>query len=145
MRKLVALAVVGGALACSHSVSPIVPVSEYTLVQAADSVPLSFGRVVKVGGAVLEFTEVNDSRCPIGATCVWEGDGAARIVVSPPCVLAGCEAAAKLLELHTRLEPKAGEGWGHRVQLVGLYPYPELSKPADRGKYVAWVRVTLVP
>lgn len=115
---------------------------EFTLVQAADSVPLPYGRVVKVGEVYLQLGEVSDSRCPVGVQCVWAGDGVATIGVHPPCFAGGCGAPSGVLVLHTNLEPKAGLGWGHRVELVGLKPVPVANKVIESSRYVAWVRVT---
>lgn len=115
---------------------------EFSLVQAADSVPLPYNRIVKVGTVLLQLTDVSDSRCPAGVQCVWEGDGVAGIAVHPPCYLDGCKAASIMLRLHTRLEPRAGTGYNHRVQLVGLVPMPEANREVDPRRYVAWVRVT---
>lgn len=132
------------ALACqtSQSATGIPDLTEFTLIQAADSVPLSFGKVVKVGDVYLQFGDATDSRCPIGVQCVWEGDGAATVVVHPPCYPEGCKAASIVLVLHTTLQPKAGIGWGHRVELVGLRPVPVANQVVDRARYVAWVRVS---
>jgi hypothetical protein len=115
---------------------------EFTLVQAADSVPLPFNKIVRVGSVLLQLTEVSDSRCPEGVQCVWEGDGVASIAVHPPCYLEGCKAASIALRLHTRLEPRSGTGWNHRVVLVGLQPAPVANQTVEPRRYVAWVKVT---
>jgi hypothetical protein len=132
------------ALACqtSQTATGIPDLTEFTLIQAADSVPLGFGKVVKVGEVYLQLGEVTDSRCPVGAHCFWEGDGAATIAVHPPCYADQCKAASMVLVLHTTLQPKVGTGWGHRVELVGLRPTPVANQVVDRARYVAWVRVS---
>lgn len=128
----------------SRTATGLPDLTEFTLVQAADSVPLPYGKVVKVGEVYLQLGEVTDSRCPSGVQCVWQGDGAATIAVHPPCYQAGCKAASMVLVLHTSLEPKAGVGWGHRVELVGLRPGPVAGQQIDQSRYVAWVRVSRV-
>ncbi len=127
----------------SSSVTPLQPSTEFSLLQAADSVPLSYGKVVKVGEVYLQLTDVNDSRCPSGVQCVWEGDGGATIAVHPPCYQAGCKAPSQVLVLHTttRAGSASGTGWGHRVTLVGLRPYPVANQAMEKDRYVAWVRV----
>ncbi|MBK8249499.1 MAG: hypothetical protein IPK85_19190 [Gemmatimonadetes bacterium] len=131
-------------LACggTQSTTGIPDLEEFTLVQAADSVPLPFGRVVKVGEVYLQLGEVADSRCPVGVQCVWAGDGVATLAVHPPCYAAGCRAASMMLVLHTGMEPRAGQGWGHRVELVALRPAPVANQVVEPSRYVAWVRVT---
>jgi hypothetical protein len=142
--RLLSSAFVCALLACSGSqgTTGIPDLNEFTLIQAADSVPLPFGRVVKVGEVYLQLGEVSDSRCPAGVQCVWAGDGVATLAVHPPCYAAGCKAASTMLTLHTGMEPKAGLGWGHRVELVALRPAPVANQAVDQSRYVAWVRVT---
>ena len=143
MRALLFFCFTSALLGCGSSqpTTGIPDLQEFTLVQAADSVPLPFGRVVKVGEVYLQLGEVSDSRCPAGVQCVWAGDGVATIAVHPPCYAAGCRAASMVLTLHTSLEPRAGLGWGHRVELVGLRPAPVANQVVESSRYVAWVRV----
>lgn len=117
--------------------------TEFSLEQAADSIPLPFGAEVKVGGVLLVLSDVpSDSRCAAGVTCVWAGDAVASIVVHPGCLHQGCRAPSMQLALHTNLEPRSGEALGHTVHLVALLPTPEAGKPTRLSRYVAWVRVT---
>lgn len=123
--------------------APTLEPTEYTLIQAADSIPLPFGRMVRVGDqALLQLTGVRDSRCPTGVVCIWEGEALTSIAVHPPCLLEGCKAASLLLELHTVLQPRSGSGWGLRVQLLGVTPYPSSASSIEERQYIAWVRVT---
>jgi hypothetical protein len=144
-RSRVALTALAGLLAAcgSTGTSPITTPMEYTLVQAADSIALPYRQDVKVGDAYLAFTGArDDSRCPRGVTCVWAGDAVASIVVHPGCYKEGCKAASIPLELHANLEPRSGEGWGMRVQLLALTPEPQAGVPIEPRRYVAWVRAT---
>lgn len=121
----------------------IAQVPEFSLTQASDSIPLSIGKEVKVDDIYMVFTDVsNDSRCPSNVQCVWAGDAIAAITVHPPCINQGCKAASISLQLHTNLEPRSGEGWGHKVNLLALLPGPVQGQPTDKSQYVAWVRVT---
>ena len=109
---------------------------------AADSIPLAIGKDVKVGDVWMTFGGVpNDSRCPTRMQCVWAGDAVADIAVHPGCYKEGCKAASMALSLHTNLEPRSGTGWGHKVTLLSLTPYPDVPNGIDRSRYVAWVRV----
>lgn len=138
------VAVAAFVAACgSTGTSPLTTPMEYTLVQAADSIALPYRQDVKVGDAYLTFTGVrDDSRCPRGVTCVWAGDAVASIVVHPGCYKEGCKAASIPLELHANLEPRSGEGWGMRVQLLALTPEPQAGVAIEPRQYVAWVRAT---
>ena len=131
------------ACACGGQAAGPGVTTEYSLQQAADSIPLILSKDVHVGEVWMTLTDVHsDSRCPRGVTCVWAGDAVAAIAVHPPCFKAGCKAASVRLELHTSLEPRAGVGWSHRVQLLALQPEPIHGKPTDPATHVAWVRVT---
>jgi hypothetical protein len=140
----VALALlIAATTACGpHGIAPVTA-TEFTLQQAADSVPLAYRKDVKVGEVWMTFTGVSsDSRCPRGVKCVWEGDAVVELAVHPGCFKQGCKAASQLLSLHTTLEPKSGSGWGYRVTLLSLAPHPVHGTPTDSSQYVAWVRVT---
>ena len=131
------------AIGCGRQSAAPVVTAEYSLQQAADSIPLHLREDVRVGEVWMTLTGVpSDSRCPRGVTCVWAGDAVAAIAVHPPCYKAGCKAASVGLELHTSLEPRAGVGWNYHVELRALHPAPVYGNPPDATAYVAWVRVT---
>lgn len=136
---LAALALLG----CGQQSAAPLALTEYTLEQAADSIPLPYRTDVRVGEVWMSLTDVpTDSRCPRGVVCVWAGDAVASIVVHPGCYRAGCLAPSALLALHTTLEPRAGEALGYRVQLVAVLPGPVAGTPTVPAHYVAWVRVS---
>ncbi|MCC6319064.1 MAG: hypothetical protein IT361_15395 [Gemmatimonadaceae bacterium] len=129
--------------ACSHQSPEPTATAEYSLLQAGDSVPLPLGREVQVGEVLMVLSDVpSESRCPANAICVWAGDAVAAITVHPPCFRQGCKAPSTNLALHTHLEPRAGQAWGHTVRLVALTPYPIDGQPREKSRYTAWVRVT---
>ena len=141
--SVVLLALVALACGKQSSAPAAEPEAEFSLAQAADSVPLPLGRVVRVGEVLMLLADVpSDSRCPRNVQCVSAGDAVASIVVHPPCFKAGCRAPSAALELHTTLEPKVGEAWGHRVQLLSLLPERTTTDAPDKARYVAWVRVS---
>lgn len=89
---------------------------------------LAVGESVQAHGQTVTFVEVaEDSRCPEGTTCVWEGragvqlrvgDGAVRLTV-PYASMRDGETASVAVD-------------GVEVELVGLYPYPG-SAEAEAG------------
>jgi hypothetical protein len=79
----------------------------------------------------------NDSRCPINARCVWEGDAAVTIELTKPGQQPG------RLELHTsgRFEQE-GRYLSYHVRLSALQPEPQTDRPIAPSDYRATVVVT---
>jgi hypothetical protein len=127
------------AACASSSGLPTEPVV-YSQSEAADSVRVRVGQTVVVGGVKVRFNAVeSDSRCPIDAICIWEGDAVAVFVVEQNCA---CRTPAFELKLHTTLEPKSGAAYGFKVELRHLSPYPSASSPIKPDAYSAWIRLT---
>lgn len=82
----------------------------------------------------------NDSRCPINANCVWEGDADVRLshrVGQGPDVL---------FTLRVNRAPRDTVIGVTRIALDSLTPYPELAEtgiPASR--YRAWLTLSAIP
>lgn len=116
------------------------------LVQQTDSteiVRLEAGQSIQltVAEARLRFAgKLEDSRCPIGVTCVWEGEIVARLELTP----AGGETTS--LELKGYVGPD-GDGTlsaatdGLHLTLLGLDPYPVEGQPQGDAPDVATIRV----
>ncbi len=82
-------------------------------------------------GATVTFVRVTeDSRCPTGVNCVWEGDAAVELRVQ-----AGAAAPATV-QLHTndRFDREATAG-GLRLRLESLEPYPQADRAIAAGDY----------
>ncbi len=93
--------------------------------------------VLPDGSAALRFASVpTDSRCPMGAMCIWAGDGVVHLDV-----LAAGDTSS--IDLHTN--PGAGSAsarvgaWS--VELVGLVPLKRAGEPIAPGDYVATLQV----
>lgn len=110
---------------------------------AADAVvgspfELAVGQSVKVGDVTLGFTAVaNDSRCPTGLYCFWEGDAACTLWADID------ESERTELVVHT------SDFFGRKVtyhkleiQLVALDPYPVYQNPPAPDSYVITLLVT---
>jgi hypothetical protein len=97
-----------------------------SLALAAPSAPLeiNLGRAFTLGGGGAVMARyapaklrvafvgiVNDSRCPKGANCVWEGDATVRFLIN-----------GKRTELHTGVEPREIPVGGLRLRLTNLEP-----------------------
>lgn len=89
----------------------------------------------------LSLTEVKDSRCPVGAQCIWAGHAAVTLGVgktggtSQPVVI-GTEAPDNL-----KLPNKATYG-PYTLSLSKLEPWPTKDAGVPQQRYVATVQVT---
>jgi hypothetical protein len=104
-------------------------------VKIGEEFGLKFGDKVTLQGTnlTLAFKDVTeDSRCPEGAVCVWEGN--ARILL-------GVDQTA--IALNTTLEPKQVIYSSYVIQLLGLYPYPRIDKLPKKEEYIAALIVTV--
>jgi hypothetical protein len=94
---------------------------------------LRTGEAATVAGAVtLKFEGVaDDSRCPVGVTCVWEGDAVVRLAASQT-------GPSEALELHTHAShPRERNYARFRVQLLRLSPQPVGDRRVEQRDYVA--------
>ena len=82
---------------------------------------------------------VDDSRCPAGALCIWEGDGAVLIEVAP------LNGDSKEDTLHTTLDPRSILLGRAELRLVKLEPAPATSGSIAPGDYVVTLITQAVP
>jgi hypothetical protein len=93
-------------------------------------------------GLSIQFTRVvDDSRCPANAVCVWQGDGAVLLEISP---LNG-DANSKESVLHTSVEPHSIPVGRAELRLVKLDPYPAAPGSIDPNAYVVTLTTRLAP
>lgn len=87
---------------------------------------------------MLQFERVaQDSRCPVGVNCVWEGDAIARIRVE------ASGASPAVLELHTNAEfAREAVFQNHRIRLVRLAPPRQAESDIPPENYVATLVAT---
>lgn len=75
----------------------------------------------------LKINEIQDSRCPEGVVCVWEGE----VVVKGEWSKNGVKTP---IELHSVLSNQQIQPEGFTIQIVNALPYPKYnsnSKPED--------------
>ena len=83
-------------------------------------------------GARLRFARVlSDSRCPIDAMCVWEGDATIAVTLNPP------SGATESREMHTQPSGSQVSYAGYTIKLTALEPYPRSSQETPAADYVA--------
>jgi hypothetical protein len=95
---------------------------------AADTVRLGLGKSVDTHGVRVTLLHVaNDSRCPINALCIWEGDAAVTLRF---------EQGGKSADVTMHTSPKMGVVstvvGGAEFQLVGLSPFLVAGQPAPK-------------
>jgi hypothetical protein len=137
MKRSAAAVVAAFALGCGGSTEPTVDL-EASLLAAPTEIVLGYGEEKSVGGTALRvaFTGVGeDSRCPIDAVCVWQGNAAAELRVSDG------RGAPAAIELNTTLEPQAAETHGVRLTLLEVQPAPRAGVPTEPASYTVKVRV----
>lgn len=128
---------VAASVCCGPRVSgPVTPATD-TQPQATQDKPqqvtLRAGEASELSGrgATVTFVRVTeDSRCPKGVNCVWEGDAVVELRVQTGA------AAPATVQLHTndRFDREATAG-GLRLRLESLDPYPEADRPIAAGDY----------
>jgi hypothetical protein len=96
---------------------------------------IKYGQELTVKGQDLKVTFaslLDDSRCPVNATCVWEGDAEILIGVRQ------AKGEGSQIALHTNQKfSQAGKYQQYVIRLVALDPYPRLDFEAKPGDYVA--------
>src|SRR5262245_18240365 len=123
-------------LACHHDMSasnPAGPSASGSTAAIGETLRLKVGESATLDGKVtLRFDRVSDdSRCPIGVTCVWEGDAVVHLTVS----VSG-DAAAVALHSNSSFAQSALHR-GYTVRLTELAPMPRENQPVAASAYVA--------
>jgi len=121
------------------------PMSSVGLDRPGPAVPillqeLRFDEALMVHGLELSWLEVNDSRCPQDAVCVWEGEVGILLGVKDGEEDLGSFALTR----HHDGDERARVRIGNRViELVDVDPYPALEVETERAEYVASLAVSL--
>jgi hypothetical protein len=101
---------------------------------------LEYGQEVAVKGQELsvKFDAVlEDSRCPTGVNCVWEGD--AKILIGAR------EATSEALKLELHTNGRFNQAGAYRqyvIRLVALDPHPKADVENEQKDYVATLLIT---
>jgi hypothetical protein len=144
MRWTVVSALIGwslvlGSQGCGSPTDPESDLSP-TLLERSSEVVLGYGDEVAVDGSVvrLAFGQVlSDSRCPVDAVCVWQGNAEVEVGIR-----AGMGPTIPL-RMNTGLDPRSADWQGIRVTLVDLMPAPRTDVRIEPEDYS--VRLKLEP
>ncbi|NKB71398.1 MAG: hypothetical protein GKR89_30365 [Candidatus Latescibacteria bacterium] len=118
------------------------PVAGDKPVQALEVHEQRFDQVLEVGDLRLEWLAVEDSRCPEGVDCVWEG----QVQVSLGVSREDEDLGAFDIVLHAGDEEEARIEIGpHAIGLVAVEPYPVFGVETTRQDYVAKLVVGPAP
>lgn len=87
----------------------------------------------------LKFLSVSeDSRCPQGTICMWEGNGKVNIEVTPT------GQTPYVVELNTAMSLESEATYLiYKISLLELQPYPSAGSTIQQSEYIATVRVTM--
>ena len=94
-----------------------------------ESFDLKIGESVSIKNEQLSFQFVHvpeDSRCPLGAQCIWAGNAAVVIKIFNV-----------LDTVNTYLNPKEIIYNSYKITLIKLSPNPQIGVPRDTTQYVA--------
>jgi len=111
------------------------PASGAHSVHRAQEFELRLGRTAHVTGSELRLTLLavpEDSRCPIDAVCVWQGN--ARVALEARL---GESGAADTLSLNTGVAPHEAVTRGFTVRLKGVLPAARTDVTIPMHDYVA--------
>jgi hypothetical protein len=85
----------------------------------------------------LSFDSLQDSRCPTGAMCIWEGNGRVQLILKQ-----GKENPTRFwLNTHVNFLTDTVVK-GLRFELVDMLPYPEVDKDYQRKDYILQLRIS---
>jgi len=97
------------------------------------TVTLAIGRSARVPDTNVTVTVddvTEDSRCPTGVTCIWEGDAVVKVRVTE----GKAKPATYLLHTSGRFSRTATHG-KLKLQLAGVKPYPAADTRIPRTAY----------
>lgn len=99
---------------------------------------LGYGRTVSLTDIPLQITFaelVEDSRCPSGAMCAWEGVAVVRLHIK-----SGADSTSVDLDTSQRSVATAG---GYKIQLEDVSPYPVSTRPqSEPTRYVVRLKIS---
>ncbi len=104
---------------------------------------LALGQKVSVNGEPLEIdfaAVINDSRCPTGATCIWQGEASCRLEIK----YKNTNETKIITEPGLTQQPTSANFADYELQFQ-LQPYPQTGKEIDKGAYRLQLAVVKVP
>ena len=138
LRSIWTAAVVLLALSCGESDAPTSDGNRSRTPSGPKEVMVRVGETVVANSLEITFTRVlEDSRCPVGVTCIWEGNAKVELEVA---ALNGDGPTIRLV-LNTATEPRAGDAYGQRITLTAVRPNPVATAPIPLDTYEVRLKV----
>jgi len=100
---------------------------------------LRIGKKISLRDTKLKIRFVSvleDSRCPKGVQCVWQGNAKAIFELS------GIKRKPTIVRLNTGVEPKEVEYSGYTVRLVNITPEPKSGEKTNARRYEATIVIS---
>jgi len=124
--------------------APRIPHPEHNAPGLGEPVELRLGECVLLDDAPLKVTFLSvedDSRCPSGVTCVWEGQCVIVLGLTPD------DGDDQRVELTVRSgHPELAEAVvaGYHVEVHAVKPYPSAGTPTEPSAYRARIEVNRI-
>jgi len=106
----------------------------------AQVVTLQLGAAETIGDLTLRWLDVNDSRCPQGVTCVWEGE----VTITLEVASGGNGVETLDLKMRPGTETAASDAAAHRFRLLSVEPVPVHGEVRAEEDLVAEIEVDRV-
>ena len=118
MTRTVLLALTLAVAACAGSTGPMPPATNEIILELGQSRQLDGTRIT------VTLQSVDDSRCPLDAVCIWEGNGRIALGLS--------EAAGPEITGELNTNPRFPQALTYRylrIELTELEPEPRSTRP----------------
>jgi len=86
-----------------------------------------------------EVDEVNDSRCPRGVVCIWQGEAVVWVRVFESTQIQAAEAERLRLSTH---ESRSQTYDGYRFELIDVEPYPDIEEEYNKEDIRVVLKIT---
>ena len=81
---------------------------------------------------------IEDSRCPLGVVCIWQGTAIAKFSVT----VNDHQQPVTLSTFKLPGFPSDTILMGYKIEFVDLLPYPDINKSHDISEYRAELKIT---
>jgi len=112
--------------------------SAFAAAQSPDTLEIKAGRHKTAARSKLKIKFISvleDSRCPVGAQCIWAGNAKIKVEIKS-------KVETKIFEFNTEMGPKGDQLAGYAINLESLTPSPTTVGKIDPKKYKARFTVT---
>ena len=130
MKKILGILLIVLIYSCSKDDNS--PISQYDL-KVDKNIILDNGKCLEIvdKGYEICLESINDSRCPSGGECVWEGDAVVEFNFKS-------KTENKSFSLHTNDKFQQDTIINNlKIKLLNVIPYPDLNNPINQSDYSA--------